>query len=418
MKLSAVEPQSVSGLLRDVDPLEAPGISPGPTLSDDRAQRPVRTIPSGRSLAILHVFRAPVGGLFRHVVDLVRGQAAAGHRVGIVADETTGGARAEAALAELAPLLALGVRRVPMSRHLGLRDVTAVREVAQAIRASGADVVHGHGAKGGAYARLAGSRALRAYTPHGGTLHFDPRSPLGFIYLNLERALLARTDLILFESAYARDVYHARIGTPAAPAPVVHNGVTAAEFAPVSPAADASDLVFVGELRRLKGVDVLIEALSLLKLAGLPVSATIVGSGPEAGAFAALAQARGLAQVKFPGALPAREAFTRGRLLIVPSRAESLPYIVLEAAAGGVPMLATDVGGIPEIFGPHRGRLLPPGDVPTLAAAIGKAIADPAGVRAAAQALREQVRAAFCAETMTAGVLAAYRAALVRQVVR
>ncbi|HEV2956980.1 MAG TPA: glycosyltransferase family 4 protein [Xanthobacteraceae bacterium] len=368
-----------------------------------------------KTLAILHVFRAPVGGLFRHVVDLVRGQAAAGHRVGIVADATTGGARAEVALAELVPFLALGVTRVPMSRHLGLRDVTAVRRVAQVVRSSGADVIHGHGAKGGAYARLAGTRAMRTYTPHGGSLHFDPRSPGGFVYLTLERALLPRTDLILFESAYARDVYHARIGTPAAPGRVIHNGVAAAEFAPVVPAADASDVVFVGELRRLKGVDVLIEALRLLDAGGQPVSATIVGSGPEAAAFQA--RTRGLAGVKFPGALPAREAFARGRLLIVPSRAESLPYIVLEAAAAGLPMLATNVGGIPEIFGPHSGALLPPGDAPKLAAAIRAALADPAAAQAAAQTLRERVRADFGAEAMVQAVLAAYRAAAQRRAV-
>jgi glycosyltransferase involved in cell wall biosynthesis len=376
------------------------------------------TTAGARPLAILHVFRAPVGGLFRHVVDLVRGQAAAGHRVGIVADASTGGARAEAALAELAPLLALGMTRVPMSRHLGLRDVTAVRRVAQAIAARGADVIHGHGAKGGAYARLVGTRALRAYTPHGGSLHFDPRSPIGFVYLTLERALLPRTDLILFESAYARDVYHARIGTPAAPVRVIHNGVAAAEFAPVPPAADASDVVFVGELRRLKGVDVLIEALGLLSAGGRPVSATIVGSGPEAAEFEALARARGLAKVTFPGAMPAREAFARGRLLIVPSRAESLPYIVLEAAAAGPPMLATNVGGIPEIFGPHSGRLLPPGDAAKLAEAIRTALADPAAAQASAQALRERVRTHFSAEAMVQGVLAAYREALERREVR
>jgi glycosyltransferase involved in cell wall biosynthesis len=367
------------------------------------------TMAGAKNLAILHVFRAPVGGLFRHVVDLVRGQAAAGHRVGIVADATTGGARAEAALAELVPVLALGVTRVPMSRHLGLSDVTAVRRVAQVIRSSGADVIHGHGAKGGAYARLPRTRALRAYTPHGGSLHFDPRSPIGLVYLTLERALLPRTDLILFESAYARDVYHARIGTSAAPARVIHNGVAAAEFAPVVPAADASDVVFVGELRRLKGVDVLIDALSLLAGSGQPVSATLVGSGPEGAEFQA--QARGLAQVKFPGALPAREAFGRGRLLVVPSRAESLPYIVLEAAAAGMPMLATNVGGIPEIFGPDSDRLLPPGDVGKLAKAIRAALADPGAALVAARALRERVRADFSAEAMVQAVLAAYGAA-------
>jgi glycosyltransferase involved in cell wall biosynthesis len=366
------------------------------------------------SLAVLHVFRAPVGGLFRHVVDLVRGQAAAGHRVGILADATTGGAQAEAALAAVAPALKLGITRVPMSRHLGLTDIATVRRVGRALHATGADVVHGHGAKGGAYARLARGRAVRAYTPHGGTLHFDPRSPLGLVYLNLERGLLPRTDLILFESAYARGVFHARVGTPAALVRVVHNGVTAAEFDPVAPDPGASDLVFVGELRHLKGVDALIEAMGLLSAAGRPVSATIVGSGPEADAFKALAQARGIA-ANFPGALPARQAFARGRLLIVPSRAESLPYIVLEAAAAGLPMLATAVGGIPEIFGPQSPSLLPPGDAAALATAITAALADPAASRAAADTLRARVHAEFAAEAMGQAVLAAYRAALERR---
>ena len=403
MKLTAADPHAMPALMPDIHTLETPAISPGLTRTGDRAHRPVGRVAADKSLAILHVFRAPVGGLFRH---------------GLVADATTGGARAEAALAELAPTLALGVRRVAMSRHLGLRDVTAVREVARAIRASGADIVHGHGAKGGAYARLAGTRALRAYTPHGGTLHFDPRSPLGFVYLNLERALKSRTDLILFESAYARAVFDARIGVPGAPAPVVHNGVGVTEFTPVAPTADASDLVFVGELRHLKGVDVLIEALGLLAASGRRVSATIVGSGPEAAEFQAFARARGLADVTFPGALPAREAFARGRILVVPSRAESLPYIVLEAAAAGVPMLATNVGGIPEIFGPHNNLLLPAGDPARLADAIALALDDPDRLRAAAQALRERVRAAFSAETMVERVMAAYQAAAALRAVR
>ena len=63
-------------------------------------------------LNIIHVFRAPVGGLFRHVVDLVRGQIARGHRVGIIADSTTGNARSDEIFAELAPQLALGLTRI------------------------------------------------------------------------------------------------------------------------------------------------------------------------------------------------------------------------------------------------------------------------------------------------------------------
>ena len=77
--------------------------------------------PSASPLNILHVLRAPLGGLFRHVVDLVQGQAARGHRVGLIVDSTTGGARAETALAALSPHLALGVQRVAISRESALR---------------------------------------------------------------------------------------------------------------------------------------------------------------------------------------------------------------------------------------------------------------------------------------------------------
>ncbi len=55
-----------------------------------------------------------------------------------------------------------------------------------------------------------------------------------------------------------------------------------------------------------------------------------------------------------------------GRMLVMPSRAESLPYVALEAAAAGVPIIATDVGGVHEIFGPHSAHLIPPDDLGAL----------------------------------------------------
>ena len=139
------------------------------------------TDPTDRRLNILHVLRAPVGGLFRHVVDLARGQAARGHRVGLIADATTGGAQAEATLAALAP--AAGARAEP-GRHepadSGRATSPRCAHVARRIAEVAADVVHGHGAKGGAYARLAAApRALRVYTPHGGSLHYRWSSPTG-----------------------------------------------------------------------------------------------------------------------------------------------------------------------------------------------------------------------------------------------
>lgn len=359
--------------------------------------------------------RAPVGGLFRHVVDLARGQLARGHQVGLIVDSTPGGIWAEAALCDLEPQLGLGLSRVAMSRHIGWRDISAFRHVARRVAAAALDVVHGHGAKGGAYARLVRGPAVRAYTPHGGTLHFDRHSPLGFAYLALERVLEGRTELFLFESAYAHDVFLAKVGKFRGTARVIHNGVTAAEFEPIAPNAEAADFVFVGELRALKGVHILIEALGTLAAAGRSARAIIVGSGPDARTLAARARARGVGTlIRFQEPLPARDAFRLGRLLVVPSLAESLPYVVLEAAAAAVPLLATAVGGIPEVFGPQRGRLVPPGDVSALAGAMAQALDDPGGQRAAALELQERVRTAFSADLMLERVLAAYVEALAR----
>jgi glycosyltransferase involved in cell wall biosynthesis len=365
-------------------------------------------------LNILHVLRAPVGGLFRHVIDLASGQAARGHRVGMVADAITGGAHAEAVLADLSSSLALGITRVPMSRNIGAWDLTAVAHVSRRVAEGRLDVLHGHGAKGGAYARLAaGHGAVRAYTPHGGSLHYRWGTPSGLIYLGLERALMRRTDLFLFESAYSRDAFRQKIGDPGLRAHVVHNGVAPGEFEPIQPEPLAADLVFIGELRILKGIDVLIDAIGLLKAEGRSLRAVIVGDGPDRARFEAMVRARALdGIVQFVGAMPARSAFALGRLLIIPSRAESLPYIVLEAAAAGIPMIATKVGGIPEIFGPDAAALVAPGDPAALARAIDRAESGRAAGHALAARLRERLRASFSIETMTDAILAAYESAL------
>jgi glycosyltransferase involved in cell wall biosynthesis len=372
--------------------------------------------PAG-SLNILHVLRAPVGGLFRHVLDLVRGQHAQGHRIGVVADASTGGPPAEECFARLAPHLALGLTRVAMSRQLGLRDIFARSHVAGRAADIGADVVHGHGAKGGAYARLIRPlRAIHAYTPHGGSLHYAWTSPAGAFYLASERLLMRRTDLFLFESGYGREVFEAKVGRPTALVRVVHNGVAPEEFVRVAAGPDATDLVFVGELRSLKGVDVLIEAIASLARTGSGISATIVGEGPERAAFEALAGGHGLAtSVRFTGARPARAAFALGRLLVVPSRAESLPYVVLEGAAAGLPVIATRVGGMAEIFGTEAHALVPPGDSQALAAAIAHARAHPAAAAEAAHRLQARVRTHFSLDAMTQAVLAAYAEALARR---
>jgi len=373
---------------------------------------------SSQSLKILHVFRAPVGGLFRHVLDVARGQAARGHSVGLIVDSMTGGARAEAALAELAPLLAFGIERIAIARQLSPRDFAAVRRVARRIAAVAPDVLHGHGAKGAALVRLAPHRTgtIRVCTPHGGTLVYGPGTLAGGFYRALERLLSWRTDLFLFESNFAAAEFTRTVGRPGRLVRIACNGVGEAEFMPIATRPEAADIVCVGELRAIKGYDVLFEALAMLKRSGRVVRATIAGDGPNAGELKALSTHLDLAhQIHFAGHMPAREAFAMGRIMVMPSRAESLPYVVLEAAAAGMPIIATRVGSIPDIFGSQSSQLVPPGNAAALAAAIGVALAAPAGLKRAAAIIQAQVQSHFTIDAMVDGGLAAYREALAKQ---
>lgn len=368
-----------------------------------------------RPLNILHVLRAPVGGLFRHVVDLAREQAVRGHRVGIIADSRTGNARSGEILGELAPSLALGLSRVPMRRQPGPGDAAVLAHVMRRIAQAQVDVVHGHGAKGGAFARLVFKRrgAVRVYTPHGGSLLFENDTLAGKIYLTTEKLLMRRGDLFLFESGFAAETFERKIGRPRGLVRIVHNGVTPAEFEPVATEPDATDLLFMGEMRMLKGIDVLTDAIALIHREGREVTATLVGDGADSKTFYAQVERLGLGGlVRFRPAMPARAAQALGRIMVVPSRLESLPYVVLETAAAGKPLVATRVGGIPEIFGPLADDLVPPNDAPALAKAILRVLDRPDWAAGAAETLRGRVAASFSRQSMTDGVLAGYREAL------
>jgi glycosyltransferase involved in cell wall biosynthesis len=367
---------------------------------------------SDQPLRILHVTRTPVGGIFRHILDLANGQVDRGHLVGIVADSLTGGERAEAALAEIAPRLKLGVHRFAIRREPFPTDVLVWARLMRLARRLKPDVLHGHGAKAGAFIRfkIPSKHTIRVYTPHGGSLHYPLNTIKGALYSRLERALMNSTDLFLFESAFARDTYQRTVGTPRGLVRCVFNGVTAEEFDPVVKAADATDIVYVGEFRHIKGADLLIDAVARLHANGKPVTLTLAGDGEELEVLKAQIQKLGLTDaVRFIGHVKARYGFSKGSVLVVPSRGDSMPYVVIEAAAAGIPMVASNVGGIPEIFGPHTEGLFAPNILGAMADAIEIAVDDPAAALVRAKSLRERIFLHFSQKAMVDGVLAGYR---------
>jgi glycosyltransferase involved in cell wall biosynthesis len=365
------------------------------------------------TLRILHCLRAPSGGLFRHVHDLALGQAQLGAEVGIIFDSRLQGDAA--VLGRLGDNCALGLTRFPMSRHAGLGDWHITGKITQLAAKLGVDVLHGHGAKGGAYARLAAGRLKRkgmpvkaTYTPHGGSQLYSASRVMSRFHIMAERRLLPLSDGLLFESVYAARRYIELVGEPRCPVRVVPNGLYPHEFYEPMLADDAADFVFIGEFRKSKGIDVLLEALAIHQ-AIFPGRAIIVGSGPEEAALKRLARKLGLnGRVSFVGPRSARTAFARARCVVIPSRAESFPYIALEAAAARMPMILTNVGGIPEIVGDTGVPLIPPGDPEALAAQLRAFLSNPKPFLERAATLQEYVAERFTIENMTNDIVNFY----------
>jgi glycosyltransferase involved in cell wall biosynthesis len=160
-------------------------------------------------------------------------------------------------------------------------------------------------------------------------------------------------------------------------------------------AAPGGDVVYVGRLSEEKGVDVLVEAVARSR----SLRASVVGDGPARGSLERLTDELGVGdRVRFLGRLPAAgvlDALRAAAVAVVPSRwYENMPIAVLEAFAAGVPVVGTDLGGLPELIDAGRhGMLVPPDDPLALADALESFTADPErahGMGAAARASVEE----------------------------
>ncbi len=374
-------------------------------------------------MRVVHVFRAPVGGLFRHVMDLVQEQVACGHDVGVFCDAHFAGERNENLLENLSKHLSLGLHRVPMHRNPNWSDVKALTGLRAFAESTRADVLHGHGSKGGLYARLGAvvgrKGPIRAYTPHGGSLNYKPGSLIHKVYMGIERVLERGTDLFLFESEYIAERYRTFVCEPSGLQRIVLNGLYPHEFEPVQPNEGALDFLYIGEYRFAKGIDTLLAAMAkLAERPHGPPTLVLVGQGPEEAALRSRVMELGLVDhVSFRKPMAAREAFKLARVMVVPSRFESMPYVVIEAAGARMPMISTNVGGIPEIFGDESHRLLEPEDCAALAKAMAAAQASSHEELAAPAArLQAHIEQNFSVAMMATVGLDAYAEAMTRRV--
>ncbi len=361
-----------------------------------------------KPLRILHCFRSPVGGVFRHIRDLAEEQSKAGHQVGILCDSLTGGAHEDRLFDDVRPFLALGVTRLPIRRHISLSDMTTLWKSYKTIKSLRPDVLHGHGAKGGLLARIIGSvlrvkkyRVARLYTAHGGSLHFSRTSPQGILVHSLERLLEFLTDGLIFICDFERRSYERKIGKPRTRTALIYNGISDSDFRTVPTRSDSVHFVYIGMLRDLKGPDLFVEAFAKTeRRIGRPLSALMIGDGPDRDKYRTMMIERGLGQrIGLLPAMRVQDAFALSQTVVVPSRAEAMPYIVLEALAAEKAVIASRVGGIPEALGENSAALAVPDDTDDLSRVMAEALTEPDWARRVMPDIGT-IRSAFSASIM------------------
>jgi glycosyltransferase involved in cell wall biosynthesis len=277
------------------------------------------------------------------------------------------------------------------------RDAAAVLRLRRLLAASAPDVVHAHGMRAGAIAAVALMRAPRPAPALIVTVHNAPPGGVlaGLVYQALERVIASRADAVLCASGDlaarmrrlgARDVAQAVVPAPAAAMP----SAEAAGRARAAVGASGRPMVLaVGRLAGQKGFAVLLDAAAAWQDRRPAPLLVIAGEGPLAGELAARARRSGV-DVTFLGRRDdVPTLIAAADVMVVPSMWEARALVVQEALRAGTPLVASRVGGIPDLTGEDAALLVPPRDSGLLAAAVLSVLGDQelaARLRAAALA--------------------------------
>jgi len=378
-------------------------------------------------MKVAFVLGTSTGGTGRHVRMLAAGCAARG-----MPAEVFGPAQTDRDFG-FSAVTRVGFTAVDIAdRPRAGRDVAAIRRLRRLLRAWRPDVVHAHGLRAGALTAIAAAFVRPSAYDAGPalivTVHNAPAAGgvTGAIYRVLELIVARRADSVLcvsadleqrMRAAGARRVTHAPV--PAYPLPALA-GVSAPEPArgttpgpPRKPAVldvgpDRALVLAVGRLAAQKGFGTLLEAASRWRDIKPEPVLVIVGQGPLEAELKKQAAALHL-DARFPGHrddVPALLA--AAAVVVLPSVWEGQPLILQEALRAGVPVVATRVGGTPELTGEDAALLVPAGDPDRLADAVRAVLADPALATRMRQAALDRARALPSSDDAVASALAEY----------
>lgn len=380
--------------------------------------RLVRDTQRGRPNVLL-VLETGGGGSGRHVVDLARGLIQRGYGVTLAYS----GLRAEASfLDEIHSTADLHCIRIDMKRAVSAMDLKAARAIRGYLRQFGPfQVVHGHSSKAGALSRIAalGTKAARIYTPHA-FVTLDPRLDPArrAVYTAAERALSHLADAIICVSS--DELEHALLlGIDRAKLHLVPNGVDPLTDEPRSDVRKRlrleSDEVCVGYVGRLeagKAVDRLLHAFAEVRRQQPRTRLALVGAGSEEAALRSLSARLNVTEaVTFVGAADGRTLMAGFDVFAFASLYEGFPYVLLEAAQRGLPIVTTKVGGSDQIVvSGASGFVVPQDDAAGFAQRLLRVCSD-AGLRARMSAAAVAVIPQWTTQRMIDDTIKVYSAA-------
>jgi glycosyltransferase involved in cell wall biosynthesis len=367
-------------------------------------------------LSILHLL-APgqVGGLEQVVRALAAGQRERGFAVCVGVARVVPG-RPHPFVDALASVGVI-VEQSCVARHAYGREQEWVRALCRRRRP---DVVHTHGLRAdtvhGPVARALGIATVS--TVHGIT----SAGWKSWLYHQLEWRSLRRADAVVAVSRQLVDVL-AKLGIRPERIAEIRNGY-AAPSTVLSRAearerlgidSDGFTIGWVGRLRHEKGADVLIDAVGALR--DLPVSVSIVGAGEDEQRLRRRARERGVAdRMRWHGTVAEAGTLMRAfDVFALSSRSEGTPIALLEAVAAGVPVVASSVGGVPDVVSNFHARLVPPQDPAALAWALRNVYDDRAAAAARAGAAAQRLSQAFGPQPWLAQYETLYREVLARR---
>jgi glycosyltransferase involved in cell wall biosynthesis len=377
---------------------------------------------------ILLVHQPIDGGVGRHVLDLFEGLTELGYEALLCGPAVPSGsllAGAEPPASSRNGSTSATDRHLPLAMRRAIApraDVAGLARYAGIVRSVKPDLVHAHSSKAGAIARLGKLLQPRMpvlYTPHGYAF-------AGFFEHELERVAYRETERALgplTRRVVAVCQAEARLAASVCPARrvrVVYNGIEPGDGGPpderVRALASRGPIVCaVTQLRPGKGVETLVDALPAVIARHPDVQLVIVGDGPLRTALQTQADKHGVgAGLHFLGEHANPGAVLRASdVFVMPSWAESFPYVILEAMSESLPILATDVGGIAEaIVDGESGLLAAPRDDVALARGLVALLDDPDMRARLAGTARAEVRQRFTRAGMIARLADVYEEVL------